>query len=54
MPFGTGHRRVLANRAQAESGATKSEAGSVRTAVNEMSAIEMVEARFRYNAWARA
>lgn len=54
MPFGTGHRRALADRAQAESSAARAEAGAVRAAINEMSSTDVVEARFRYNAWVRA
>lgn len=54
MPFGTGHRRAIADRAQAESGAARAEAAAVRAAINEMSATDVVEARFRHAAWLRA
>ena len=54
MPLGGGHRQALADRAAAEAGAARAEADAARFAVNEMATTDMVEARFRYQAWMRA
>lgn len=54
MPLGGGHRRALADRAEAEAGAARAEAQAARFAVNEMAATDVAEARFRTESWARA
>ncbi|WP_067733201.1 TolC family protein [Novosphingobium naphthalenivorans] len=54
MPLGGGHRSALADQADAEAGAARSEAMAVRFAVKEMAEADMTEARFRYAAWQRA
>lgn len=54
MPLGGGHRRALADRAEAEAGAARAEAQAARFAVNEMASTDLAEARFRTAAWSRA
>ncbi|MCJ2188482.1 TolC family protein, partial [Novosphingobium beihaiensis] len=54
MPLGGGHRSALADQADAEAGAARSEAMAVRFAVKEMAEADMSEARFRHAAWQRA
>lgn len=54
MPLGGGHRKALADLAEAEASATLSDAMAVRFAVKETAETDMTEARFRFAAWQRA
>ncbi|KHK90905.1 TolC family protein [Novosphingobium malaysiense] len=54
MPLGGGHRRALADQADAEASAARADAMAVRFAVTEVAETDMTEARFRYAAWQRA
>lgn len=54
MPLGGGHRRALADQAEAEAGAARAEAVAARYAVQEMAAADTAEARYRFDAWSRA
>lgn len=54
LPLGGGHRKALADRAEAEAGAVASELAATRAEVAAMSQTDMVDARFAFAAWRRA
>ncbi|MED5545920.1 MAG: TolC family protein [Pseudomonadota bacterium] len=54
MPLGGGHRRALADQAEAEASAARADAMATRFAVTGMAEADMSEARYRHAAWQRA
>ena len=54
IPLGGGHRKAIADQAEAEAVAARAEAGATRFAVEEMARTDEAEARFRLAAWQRA
>lgn len=54
MPLGGGHRRALADQAEAAASAAQAEVQAAVLAVNATAAADMAEAQFRHEAWQRA
>lgn len=54
MPLGGGHRRALADQAEAEASAARAETVAARQAVQEMASADMAEARYLIESWSRA
>lgn len=54
LPLGGGHRKAVADRAEAEASAALSDVAATRFEVNAMSQTDMARARFAFAAWQRA
>lgn len=54
LPLGGGHRRALADKAEAEAGVARAELQAARIAITEMATADVAEAQFRHEAWRRA